>query len=54
LVGQWLATQAVSLRKQWIRSPMFGFVSEVRVKSVTVEGVTLELKLQEMPSLKMF
>jgi membrane-bound metal-dependent hydrolase YbcI (DUF457 family) len=37
--------RAASLEKQWVRSPMAGLVSEVRVKSVTVKGITLEVVL---------
>ena len=40
--------RAASLEKQWVRSPMAGLVAEVRVKSVTVKGVSLEVVLQQM------
>lgn len=39
--------RAASLEEQWVRSPMAGLVSEVRVKSVTVKGVSLEVVLLE-------
>ncbi len=39
--------RAASLEKQWVRSPLAGLVSEVRVKSVTVKGITLEVVVLE-------
>jgi membrane-bound metal-dependent hydrolase YbcI (DUF457 family) len=39
--------RAASLEKQWVRSPMAGLASEVRVKSVTVKGVLLEVVILE-------
>ena len=44
--GARAATSAV-LEKQWVRSPLAGLVSEVRVKSVTAKGITLEVVLLE-------
>jgi multidrug resistance efflux pump len=38
--------RAASLEKQWVRSPMSGLVSEVRVKSVTVRGISLEVVIR--------
>jgi membrane-bound metal-dependent hydrolase YbcI (DUF457 family) len=38
-------SRASVLEKQWVRSPMAGLVSEVRVKSVTVKGISLEVML---------
>jgi hypothetical protein len=32
-----------SLEKQWVRSSMAGLMVDVRVKSVTVKGITLEV-----------
>ena len=37
--------RAASLEKQWVRSPMAGLVSDIRVKSVTLKGITLEVIL---------
>ena len=36
-----------TLEKQWVRSPIAGLVSEVKVKSVTAKGVTLEIVVLE-------
>jgi hypothetical protein len=38
---------AATLEKQWVKSPIAGLVSEVKVKSVTAKGVTLEIVLLE-------
>ena len=35
------------LEKQWLRSPLAGLVSDVRVKSVTVKGVSVEVMILE-------
>jgi multidrug resistance efflux pump len=43
--------RAASLEKQWVRSPIAGLVSEVRVKSVTVKGIALEVVLLQVPRL---
>ena len=39
--------KTATLEKQWVRSPIAGLVSEVKVKSVTVKGITLEIVLLE-------
>jgi hypothetical protein len=44
--GAKLARTSV-LEKQWVRSPMAELVSDVRVKPVTVKGVSLEVVLLE-------
>ena len=41
------SARALVLEKQWVRSPLSGLVSQVRVKSVTVKGVSLEVVLLE-------
>ena len=41
------AARSAVLERQWVRSPLAGFVSEVRVKSVTAKGITLEVMLLE-------
>jgi membrane-bound metal-dependent hydrolase YbcI (DUF457 family) len=41
------ASKASTLEKQWVKSPIAGLVSEVKVKSVTAKGVTLEVVLLE-------
>jgi hypothetical protein len=37
----------VILEKQWLRSPLAGLVSDVRVKSVTGKGVSVEVVILE-------
>jgi membrane-bound metal-dependent hydrolase YbcI (DUF457 family)/biotin carboxyl carrier protein len=44
------SARVAGLEKQWVRSPMAGLVSEVRVKSVTVKGITLEVVLLGQPA----
>jgi membrane-bound metal-dependent hydrolase YbcI (DUF457 family) len=46
--------RAASLEKQWVRSPMAGLVSEVRVKSVTLKGVSLEVVLVQVDKHRFF
>jgi membrane-bound metal-dependent hydrolase YbcI (DUF457 family) len=41
------AMKGVILEKQWLRSPLSGLVSEVRVKSVTGKGVSVEVVILE-------
>jgi multidrug resistance efflux pump len=41
------SSKAATLEKQWVKSPIAGLVSEVKVKSVTAKGVTLEIVLLE-------
>jgi membrane-bound metal-dependent hydrolase YbcI (DUF457 family)/biotin carboxyl carrier protein len=41
------SSKAATLEKQWVKSPIAGLVSEVKVKSVTVKGITLEIVLLE-------
>jgi hypothetical protein len=38
---------SATLEKQWVKSPIAGLVSEVKVKSVTAKGVTLEIVILE-------
>jgi hypothetical protein len=47
MVNRARLARAVSLEKQWARSPMAGLVIAVRVKSVTVKGATLEVVLKQ-------
>jgi hypothetical protein len=37
------AAKEVILEKQWLRSPLAGLVSDVRVKSVTGKSVSVEV-----------
>jgi hypothetical protein len=41
------AAKGVILEKQWLRSPLAGLVSDVRVKSVTGKGVSVEVVILE-------
>jgi hypothetical protein len=41
------AAKGVILEKQWLRSPFVGLVSDVRVKSVTGKGVSMEVVILE-------
>jgi hypothetical protein len=41
------AAKSVILEKQWLRSPLAGLVSDVRVKSVTGKGVSVEVVILE-------
>jgi hypothetical protein len=41
------ATKGVILEKPWLRSPLAGLVSDVRVKSVTGKGVSVEVVILE-------
>jgi hypothetical protein len=41
------AAKGVILEKQWLRSPLAGLVSDVRVKSVTGKGVSVEVLILE-------
>jgi hypothetical protein len=39
--------KAATLEKRWVKSPIAGLVSEVKVKSVTPFAVTLEIVILE-------
>ena len=41
------AARGVILEKQWLRSPLAGLVSDVRVKSVIGKGVSVEVVILE-------
>ena len=41
------AAKGVILEKQWLRSPLAGLVSDVRVKSVTGKCVSVEVVILE-------
>ena len=40
-----------TLEKQWVKAPVFGIVSDIRVAEVTVKGVSLELVILETKEL---
>ena len=39
--------QAVELEDQWVRSPVAGLISDIRITGVTTKGVTLEVMILE-------
>jgi multidrug resistance efflux pump len=39
--------QAIELEDQWVRSPVSGLISDIRITGVTTKGVTLEVMILE-------